>query len=196
LRDLHRTRQLGRWLQDGLNHARRKAEFLRERGEAEFLHDRPEAEQDILVQLRRMLPFEGYLTERLAELRERAYRMRKGQVAQIEEIRSVISNLPPKEQQKLGEELVARYKELKLDVRLERLDRAGAEAERRIRELTKGAELALRGHDFQKVIKLLESASKLQGHNTRLFKIIDRTEKKLIALAHQTAQKTSEVTAP
>ena len=149
-----------------------------------------------MLQFRRILPAEGYLTERLAALRERAYQMRKGHVTRIEEIRGVISKLPPKEQHELGEELAARFKELKLDIRLERLDRACAEAERRIRELTKDAAEALQRHEYPKVTRLLESASKLQAHNTRLFKIIDRTETKLITLAQRVTQSTPEVTQP
>jgi len=185
LRDLYRSRQLGRWLQDNLH---------RVRHEADFLEGHPELEVSILTQLKRMLPAEGYLTERLSALRERAHYMRMGEIARIEEIRECLTKLPAAERRRLGEELAARFKELKLDIRLERLDRACAEAERRIRQLTLAAAEGLQRHDYRKVSDLLEGAEKLQAHNTRLFKIIDRTEKKLIAIARHAVQQTPEVT--
>ena len=134
--------------------------------------------------------------EELAELRERAHYVREGHVARIEEIKGAILKLPPEGKRKLGEELGARFKELKLDLRLERLDRACAEAERRIRQLTLSAEEAVQRHDYRRVTESLEAAEKLQKHNSRLFKIIDRTEKKLITLAQHAAQQTPEVNQP
>ena len=62
---------------------------------ADHLHEHPADGQDILLQLKRMLPAEGWLTERLARLREKAYRMRQGHVARIEEIAAVTGKLPP-----------------------------------------------------------------------------------------------------
>jgi len=171
-------------------------QLRRARHEADFLDDRPELENDLMLQLRRILPAEGYLTERLAELRERAHHLREGHVARIEEIREAISKLPPEEQRKLGEELSARFKELKLDLRLERLDRACAEAERRIHHVTVEAAEALKRHDYRRVTSLLEAAQKLQAHNAKLFKIIDRTEKKLLAVAQHVTQQTPEVNQP
>ena len=162
-------------------------QLRRARHEADFLDDRPELENDLMLQLRRILPAEGYLTERLAELRERAHHIREGHVARIEEIREAISKLPPEGQRKLGDELASRFKELKLDLRLERLDRACAEAERRIRHVTAEAAEALKRHDYRRVTSLLEAAQKLQAHNAKLFKIIDRTETKLISAARHVA---------
>jgi hypothetical protein len=184
---LHRDRHLAGTLADQLRRARR---------EADFLDDRPELENDLMLQLRRILPAEGYLTERLAELRERAHHIREGHVARIEEIREAISKLPPEAQRKLGEELACRFKELKLDLRLERLDRACAEAERRVRQVTAEAAEALKRHDYRRVTSLLEAAQKLQAHNAKLFKIIDRTEKKLLAIAQHVTQQTPEVNQP
>jgi len=181
---LHRDRHLAGTLADQLRRARR---------EADFLDDRPELENDLMLQLRRMLPAEGYLTERLAALREKAHRMREGQVAQIEEIRALISELPVEAKHKLSQELAARFRELKLDLRLERLDRACAENERRIREITRQGEAALARHDHRRVTEYLEAASQLQRHNAKLFKIIDRTENKLISAARQVAGQNTEV---
>jgi hypothetical protein len=187
LRGLYQDRQLGGWLRRALRGARH---------EADFLHEHPELEDDVLIKLKRMFPAEGYLTERLARLRERAHHVRKGHVARIEELREAVSKAPPEIKRKLGEELASRFKELKLDLRLERLDRACAEMERRIRQLTAGAAEALQRHDYRRVTDLLESAEKLQAHNARLFKIIDRTEKKLITISQHVAQQTPEVNQP
>jgi len=184
---LYRDRHLAGTLANQLRRARR---------EADFLDDRPELENDLMLQLRRILPAEGYLTERLAALREKAYRLREEQVARIEEIRDAISRLPAEGKQKLGKELSSRFKELKLDLRLERLDRACAEAERRIHQVTAEAAEALERHDYRRVTGLLEAAQKLQAHNARLFKIIDRTETKLLAVAQHVTQQTPEVNQP
>lgn len=93
-----------------------------------------------MLQLKRMLPVEGWLTERMARLREKAHLVRKGHIARIEDIQGHISSLPPIAKRNAARELAARYKELKLDQRLERLDKAVAENERRIRELARQAQ--------------------------------------------------------
>jgi len=181
---LYRDRHLAGSITNQLRRARR---------EADFLDDRPELGSDLMLQLRRILPAEGYLTDRLAELRERAHYMRQGEVARIEEIRSTISKLPAEGKRKLGQELSSRFKELKLDLRLERLDRACAEAERRIRQVTAEAAEALQRHDHRRVTGLLEAAQKLQSHNAKLFKIIDRAETKLISAAKHVAEQNTVV---
>jgi len=152
------------------------------------LRDHPEHADDVMVQLKRMLPAEGWLTERMARLRERAHRLKSGHVARIEELRHDLPKLSTPEKRRISTELAARYQELKLDVRLERLDKACAENERRIKEMTRHARESLERGDHRKLVDLLEAASKLQAHNEKLFKTIDRTEKKLILLAKQAAQ--------
>ena len=47
-----------------------------------------------MLQLRRMLPAEGWLTQRMAELRAKAHRAREGHVARIVEIRDTFDKLP------------------------------------------------------------------------------------------------------
>ena len=54
-----------------------------------------------------------------------------------------------------------------------------AENERRIRNLTREAEQATAAYDYRRLTQLLELAERLQRHNCRLFKTIDRTEEKL-----------------
>jgi hypothetical protein len=153
------------------------------RRKVDHLHEHPEKAGDALVQIRRMLPAEGWLTERLAQLRENAHRFKEGHVARIEELQQAIGKLPSGEKRKVAEQLVASYKELRLDVRLERLDQAVAANEKTIRELTQQAEGYAASHDYRRLHDALKAAQKLQGHNSALFKTIDRTEKHLQALA-------------
>lgn len=147
----------------------------------------PEDAPNIVAQLRRILPVEGWLTERLSRLREQAHHFRKGHAARIEQLRDVIDRLPPAERKKAAAELAARYEELQLDKRLERLDGAVAETERRVRELTKEAETAVSRYDYARVNELLERAEKLQAHNEKLLRIIDRTERRLGKIAEDLA---------
>ena len=155
------------------------AAFRNVRQKAASLFDHPEGADDVLLQLKRMLPAEGWLTERMARLRAKAHLMRKGHIARVEELRQRFGHLPPAAKAKVAQEIVARYQELKIDARIERLDRAVAENERRIRRLTLQAQSCVQNHEHQKLLQVLESASKLQAHNARLFKIIERTEAKL-----------------
>ncbi len=171
--DLHKDRRMSKRLKRG----------LRDLGhQAGSLVERPEGADDVM-QLQRMLPAEGWLTERMARLREHAQYARAGDLHRIEELRAAISKLPPEAQQKAAHELAARYKELNLDVRLERLDRAVAENERRVRELTRQAEIYLQEHEFQKLTGVLEAAAKLQKHNARLLRLIESTEQRLLKTA-------------
>jgi hypothetical protein len=83
------------------------------------------------------------------------------------------------------------YAELKLDVRIERLDKAVAENERRITDLTRQAQVSLANAEHQKLVDILGAASKLQKHNERLFRIIDRTEAKLLEVERWAARRSS-----
>jgi len=182
MRDLHRARRVGRRLKGGLRRAKR---------EAKIIARHPEAAGDVTHELQRMLPAEGWLTKRLAELRKQAYRVRKGHVARIGELREVYPRLSPPAKRKVARELGARYKELKIDVRLERLDKAVAEKERRIRDLTRQAQQCLQAGDSKKAVDVLTQATKLQTHNTKLFKIIDSTKERLIKTARKIARESS-----
>jgi hypothetical protein len=159
----------------------------------DHLHEHPEDAGDIMLQIKRMLPAEGWLTERLARLREKAYRVKEGHVARIETIQHLVRDLPPAAKRKAAEELAACYKELRFDVRLERLDGAVAVCERRIRDLTQQAQVHLAAHDYRALHDDLEAATKLQKHNSRLFKIINRTEARLATAAKQIARKSAAV---
>jgi len=185
--NLDEDRQIARRLGRGLRHMKE---------EAEDLFEHPDKADDVMLQLRRMLPAEGWLTERLARLREKAYRIRLGHIAHIEEIQKHVARLPPAEKRKAASELAASYKELKFDVRLDRLDRAVAANERRVRELTQQAQTLLQQHDHRRLVDVLDEARKLQEHNAKLLHAISRTEKRLITAAEQIAKKAGGVKAP
>jgi hypothetical protein len=172
---LWRNRRVGNWLDGGLRTLRK---------ESDLLGDRPEVGPEVVAQIRRLLPAEGWLTKRMARLRERAHRIRKGHVARLDETRHLIRRLPPSKKRDLATELANRYRKLiGFDKRIERLDRSVAENERRIRRLTRGAERAAEKYDFRTLGELLQSAEKLQTHNTKLFSLIDRSLRKLARIA-------------
>lgn len=161
---------------------------------AQTVHERPQEAVDILPQLRRMLPAEGYLTERMAQLRAKAHQVRNGHLARLEETRQVFSSLPASAKKEASADLAAGYKQIiGIDTRLERLNRAVAENERRIVELTRSAQQYAAQYDHRQLAGCLKAAEKLQHHNSRLIKIIERTEGKLSAVAKKVAQETRQV---
>lgn len=164
------------------------------RKEANILNEHPEEATDILLQLKRMLSAEGYLTERMAELRAKAHRIRNGHIARLEETRHVFAKLPTSAKKKAATELAARYNQIiGIDTRLERLDKAVAENERRIKQLTGQAQKYTTNYDYQKLCDCLKASEKLQHHNSKLFKIIDRTEGKLTTIAKNVAREVKQV---
>jgi len=159
---------------------------LRRRADTFVQH--PEQAPDLMAQLRQILPAEGWLTERMARLRERDHSFRHGHWRRIDELRHLMDELPPEARKKAIDELTARRRELKLEKRIERLDGAVAEAERRIKQLTQDAERAAARYDFRAFNELLKSAEILQDHNQKLFKIIERSESKLARIAEALAK--------
>jgi len=175
---------------------RLRERFARLREEARTLPAHPNDVGNVMVQLHQMLPAEGWLTERLARLRAKAYAVREGHVARIDELRRIMDRLPDEAKRAASRELGRRYAELRLDTRLERLDRTVAEAERRIRDVTREAEAALARYDYRRLTDLLADAENLQKHNDELFKAIDRTEQKLAKIARDVARDAPPVAAP
>lgn len=167
--------------------------FRNLRKEASNLSQRPQEAGDVMLQLRRMLPSEGWLTQRMARLRAKAHFARKGHIARIEELRGVIGKLPARAKAKTGRELAARFKELNLDERIERLDRLVASNERTIRDLTQQAQAYLGEHNNQKLVDVLKAAEGTQQRCTRLIKLIERTEKKLLTVAKTAARQSNGV---
>jgi hypothetical protein len=177
--DVRKDRDVSNWLRRGLRKLR---------AQSEDLVDRPEERTDVMLQLRRMLPAEGWLTERMARLREKAHYIRKGHIARLSETKSMYAKLPTPAKREAAADLVSRYRQLAgIDERLERLDRAVAENERRIKVLTREAHDVVARYEFQKVEGLLKAAERLQGHNAKLCKRIERTEQKLIDVAQKAA---------
>jgi len=183
--DLYRNRHLSDKLSRNMRSLRK---------EAKTLNEHPKDAGNVLVQLKKMLPAQGYLTERMAQLRAKAHQIRNGHIAKLEETKYVFSKLPVSEKKKASAELAARYNQLiGIDTRLERLDKAVAENEHRIRELTSQAQQYTAKYDYHKLTETLKAAEKLQHHNSKLFKIIERTEGKLAAIAKKIAKETKEV---
>ena len=83
--DLYRNQHLSNQLTKRMRKLRNKANVLNEH---------PQETADVLLQLERMLPAEGYLTQRMAVLRTKAHRIRNGHIARLEEIRHVFAKLP------------------------------------------------------------------------------------------------------
>jgi hypothetical protein len=183
--DLYRKRHLSRRLDHGLRRLRDEAKTLREH---------PEEAGNVLLQIKRMLPAQGYLTQRMAQLRTKAHQIRNGHIARLEETRHAFAKLPASAKKKAAGELAARYNQMVgIDTRLERLDKAVTENEKRIRELTSRAQECTVRYDYPKLLDALKAAEKLQHHNSRLFKTIKRTENKLSAIAKRIANEVKQI---
>jgi hypothetical protein len=183
--DLYRDRRLSKRLTRGLRNLRH---------EAREIDEHPEKATEILGQLKGILPAEGLLTQRMAHLRAKAHRIRNGHVARLEETKQVFAKLPTTAKKKAAAELADRYRQLiGIDTRLERLDRAVAENERRIRELTARAQRYAANRDQKNLHDCLKAAQKLQHHNSRLLKLIEHTETRLSAIAEHVAKETKKV---
>lgn len=186
LDDLYRDRRAAKRVSRGLE---------RIRHDASDLYRRPDRAGDVMVQLRRILPEEGQLTARLAELRRKAHFMRRGHIVRIDQLWQVIDKLPAKARHSASRALADRYQELRLNVRMERLDQAVAENERRVRELTRQAQAWLEAGDYRQLSTVLDRATELQRHNVKLLGLVQRTEAKLLATARQVAKEIQTVTA-
>jgi hypothetical protein len=183
--DLYRGQNLSNQLAERMKKIRRTGDTLNER---------PQEAVDVISQLRRILPAEGYLTEKMAQLRAKAHQIRNGHLARLEETRHVFASMPTSARKKASAELAAGYSQIiGIDTRLERLDRAVAENERRIIELTRNAQQYTARYDHRQVAGCLKAAEKLQHHNSQLIKIIERTESKLSTVARKVAQETRQV---
>ena len=183
--DRYRDRQLSNRLSNNMRNLRK---------EAGTLNQRPQDTGNVQLQLKRMLPSEGYLTQRLAQLRAKAHQIRNGHIARLAETKAVFSKLPVSAKKKAAAEMAAGYHQLiGADSRLERLDKSVAKNEKRIKDLTQQAQRYTARHDHRKLVDSLKAAEKLQKHNSRLFKIIDHTENKLTAIAKRIAAEAQQV---
>jgi len=163
--------------------------FRRLRNETPNLTSQPEGARDILKQLQRILPAEGSLTQRMAQLRAKAHQIRNGHIARLAETNHIFAQLPTSAKKKASAKLMAGYSRMVgIDNRLERLDKAVAENEKRIRKLTQLAGAQASRYEYQGLSESLQAAEALQRHNTKLIKIITRTEGKLSAIAQKVAE--------
>lgn len=182
--DLYRGRQLSNRLTKGMKKLRKRASTLTEQ---------PAGAPDILIRLKRMLPAEGYLTEKMAQLRAKAHRLREGHLARLEETRHAFAKSPTPAKKKASAEMAAKYRQSAgIDTRLERLDNAVAENERRIIDLTRRARQYAAQYDQKQLAECLKAAEKLQRHNSRLLKLIRHTENKLSNIAKKVAAQARE----
>jgi hypothetical protein len=185
--DLYRDRNVSNQLSKKIKNLRKTADTLSEH---------PQQSVNVLPQLKRMLPAEGYLTERMAQLRAKAHQIRNGHIARLEETRQVFTSLPTSVKKKASAELAAGYKQIiGIDTRLERLDRAVAENERRIIDLTRSAQQYASRYDHRQLTGCLKTAERLQHHNSKLVKLIEHTESKLSAVAKNVARESRQVNA-
>jgi predicted nucleic acid-binding Zn-ribbon protein len=183
--DLYRQRHMSKRLDRGLHKLRK---------EAKTLHEHPEEAGDVQLQIKRLLPAQGYLTQRMAQLRAKAHQIRNGHIARLEETRHAFAKLPASAKKKAAAELAARYNQMVgIDTRLERLDKAVAENEKRIRELTSKAQEYTARYDHRRLVDTLKAAEKLQHHNSRLFNTIKRTEDKLSTVAKKVATEVKQI---
>ena len=182
--DLYKGRQLSNRLTKAMKKVRKQTDARTKQ---------PAGTPDVMVQLKRMLPAEGYLTEKMAQLRAKAHRIRNGHIARLEETGHVFAKLPTSAKKKASAELAAGYGQIiGIDTRLERLDKTVAENERRIIELNRKAQQYAAKYDHKQLTECLKAAEKLQSHNSRLLKLIQHTENKLSGIAKKVAQKTKE----
>jgi len=189
LRRDRRDLQQGRVMSDLLG---RRLHGIRQ--ESKLLYEHPELGGDIVHQIKRTLPAEGWLTQRMAVLRKKAHQIRNGHIARLEETSKVFAKLPVSAKKAASADLAARYNQLiGIDRRMERLDKSASANEKRIRELTQQAEKCAEKNDYQKLGDLLKAAEKLQGHNSKIFAIINRTEAKLTAIAEGVAKEVNEI---
>lgn len=180
--DLYRDRIISDRLDRGMRHLRK---------ETKLLNEHPEEAGNVMLQLQRMLPAEGWLTERMASLRAKAHGIRNGHIARLEETKHVFADMPASEKKKASARLVDEYKKMEnIDEKLQKLDTAVAEAEVRIRELIRQAEYLLANYEYKKVPDLIKAAERLQHRNTGLIKLIEGYEKQLSDIARKVVKET------
>ncbi len=155
----------------------------------EVKHDgsRPGNLQDITNQIRRMLPEEGWLTQRLAGLREKIEYIRRGELERVEDIAKALHQLTPEERARALDRMKKHYRESQLLVKLDQLDKAVAANEARIVNLTRHAQAYADSHDHQSLLKSLTLAEKLQKQNSQLFKWMNQVEREIEAIARKAA---------
>lgn len=155
----------------------------------------PQSQQQltqITQQLAQLIPAEGHVTKRLAGLRARAALTRNGHLARLRALSKQIPRMTPAEARLGAQRVRAAYRAAGFDRRIERLDAAAVEVERRVQRLTAQAQALARAGQIEHLHELLKQAQKLQAQEHKLLKIINRDEKRLFAMAIKELKKMAE----
>lgn len=144
---------------------------------------------DILLQLQRILPEQGFLAGQMASLRKNAHLISNGHIAKIRDIKKLCRGMPAWQKNKVSELLIEHYrKESDIDKRLERLEALVAAAEKQSHDLIGRAQICVQTNNFRQYDHIIRKAQKLQDHITHIIKVIIRTEKKLSETAYKIAR--------
>ena len=157
-----------------------------------WLEREPVLAEQVKRRLEQMLPEQGQLTRRLSHLRQMMHRARRGEVMQVKALEKAFKQLPADARAAAAKRLRRQCNEASLVRRLDRLDRAVAEAERRLKEVTTGIERALDERRFRDVSPLMDGAQKLQHQMQNLIVRIERTEHQLLQIVRQGASSRGE----
>jgi len=175
IRQMYNDRRLSRKISGQLRKLRKPSELL---------GDKNSQSTNLVLQLKRILPQQGYLAGRMTSLRKKAHLMRNGHIARTKEIKKLCRQLEPLQKRRVSRQMIEYYKnETDLDRRLERLEGLIADIEKQSRELVLHAQNCVKDNDFKRYDHFVKKATKLQDRVTHIIKVIVRTEKKLSATA-------------
>jgi chromosome segregation ATPase len=146
-----------------------------------------------MAQLEPTVPEEGWLTEQLAGLREKMHHLRRDHEARLRETNRRTHKLDGSARRHAAELAKDQRELLHLEKRLERLDGAVAEQEKRIRQVTEQATHALGEGDAAALLSHLRTAEQLQRHANKLLKLIARTEGEVVRRMGAIVKRSDEV---
>ena len=143
----------------------------------------PDQVEAIRNQLAQLIPAEGEVTRRLAQLRARAVLVEKGSLARLRDLTGKIPRMTPEQASAGARQLRLAYREAGYGRRIERLDRKAVEIERRVQRLTAQAQALAKAGQTQHLHELIHAATQLQRHAQQLLNRIERDERQLLELA-------------
>ena len=156
---------------------------------SELLGDKNGQSKNLLLQLQHVLPEQGFLVSRMAELRKTAHLICNGHIAKIKETKKLCHRIPTLQKRKISMLLIEHYRnESDFEKRLERLESLVTAAEKQNRDLIAHAKVCVKTNNYQQYDRIIQKAKKLQDHITYIIKIIIRTEKKLSKAAYEIAR--------
>jgi hypothetical protein len=152
----------------------------------ELLGDKNSQSTDLVLQLQRILPQQGFLAGQMAGLRKKAHLVRNGHIAKIKDIKKLCRQMGPLQKREISRQMIEYYqKETDLEKRLERLEGLITDIEKQSRELIVRAQICVKNNDFKQYDDIINKAKRLQDRVTHIIKIIIRTEKKLSATSQK-----------